>query len=138
MDRNSKDRIHVTVDIIIRYKGGIILIERKYEPLGLAIPGGHIELHESCEQAAVREAKEETGLNVVLIKQLKTYSDPKRDPRKRTVSIVFIAEGNGKLKAGDDAKEAHVFSLDEIPKNKLCFDHKQILIDYMNALEEDD
>ncbi|MBI3033447.1 NUDIX hydrolase [Candidatus Woesearchaeota archaeon] len=132
------DKIYVTVDIIIRYKGGIILIERKEQPLGLALPGGHVELDESCEQAAVREAKEETNLSVILLKQLKTYSDPQRDPRKRCISVVFIGEGFGQLKAGDDAKEAHVFSLDKIPRDKLCFDHKQILIDYMNDIEEDE
>lgn len=135
---SDQNKIHVTVDIIIRYKGGIVLIERKVPPLGLALPGGHVELNESCEQAAIRESKEETNLDVVLLKQLKTYSDPQRDTRKRVISIVFIAEGFGTLQAGDDAKEAHVFSLDKIPKDKLCFDHKQILIDYMNDLDDED
>ena len=79
-----------TVDIIIEVVGGIVLIERKNKPLGWALPGGFVDYGESLEQAAVREALEETGLAIRLIQQLKTYSDPNRDPRHHTLSTVFI------------------------------------------------
>src|SRR5574337_953175 len=99
-----------TVDIIIELKGrGIVLIERKNEPKGWAIPGGFIDVGESAEDAAVREALEETSLKVRLKAQLHAYSDPKRDPRGPTVSIVFVAEAEGEPVARDDAKSAGVF-----------------------------
>jgi len=118
-----------TVDIIIEYKGGIVLIERKNFPYGWALPGGFVDYGESLEDAAVREAKEETNLDVKLICQLQTYSDPGRDPRQHTISTVFIAKGEGELKGKDDAKNAKVFSPENIPEN-LAFDHKKILEDY--------
>lgn len=123
----------ITTDIIIRYKGGIIIIERKNNPHGFALPGGFVDYGETLEKAAIREAKEETNLSVKLITQLKTYSDPKRDPRYHTISTVFIADGKGILKAGDDAKAAKVYKLDEIPK--LCFDHGKIIKDYKKWLK---
>ncbi|MCX5803690.1 MAG: NUDIX hydrolase, partial [Proteobacteria bacterium] len=88
----------LTVDIIIRYKGGIVLIERKNPPPGWALPGGFVEVNESLEEAAIREAKEETSLDVKLIEQFHTYSKPGRDPRFHTVSVVFIGDGEGILK----------------------------------------
>jgi 8-oxo-dGTP diphosphatase len=122
-----------TVDIIIRYKGGIILVKRRNPPFGWALPGGLLEPEETLEQAAVREAHEETGLDIKLLRQLHTYSDPKRDPRFRSITTVFIAEGKGDISAGDDAAEASVFHIDSLPE--LVFDHRQILMDYDN---EDD
>lgn len=123
-----------TADIIIeilRDDGarGIILIERKNPPYGWAIPGGFVDYGESLEQAAVREAKEETSLDVRLERQLHTYSDPARDPRKHTISTVFIASAEGEPVACDDAKKIGIFTEDEITF-PLTFDHRQILDDY--------
>ncbi|MFA6889205.1 MAG: NUDIX hydrolase [Candidatus Woesearchaeota archaeon] len=122
----------LTVDIIIRYKGGIVLVNRVSEPFGWAIPGGFVVFGETVEQAAMREAKEETNLDITIDKQFHVYSDPKRDPRgSHSITLVLIADGKGTLKAGDDAQEADVFSLDG-PLPKLVFDHAQILKDYVN------
>jgi len=117
-----------TVDIIIEYENGIILIERKHEPLGWAIPGGHVDYGESLEEAAVREAKEETSLEVRLLEQFHTYSDPNRDPRSHKISTVYIAKAKGKPKASSDAKNIKVFTKDNLPE--LVCDHKKILEDY--------
>jgi 8-oxo-dGTP diphosphatase len=117
-----------TVDIIIEVNGGIVLIERKNEPRGWALPGGFADYGESFEQTAVREAKEETGLDIELIEQLHTYSDPGRDPRMHTATTVFIAIAAGIPKAGDDASRAEVFPKDRIPS--LVFDHNIIIDDY--------
>ena len=123
-----------TVDIIIEMKQknkkkAIILIKRKNPPYGWAIPGGFVDYGESLEEAAVREAKEETSLNVTLKFQMHTYSDPKRDPRKHTVSTVFVAEARGTPEARDDAEEIGIFTEEEIDF-PLAFDHKKILSDY--------
>jgi len=120
-----------TVDIIIEYRGGVVLIKRKNEPVGWAIPGGFVDYGETLESAAVREAKEETNLDVELIRQFHTYSDPKRDPRRHTISTVFIAKGYGELKPGDDALEAGVFTEANLPE-PIVFDHKEILRDYFS------
>lgn len=121
----------IAVDIIIKFNDGIILVERKNSPLGYALPGGFVEYGETLEQAAIREAKEETNLDIKLERQFHSYSSPERDPRFHTISVVFIAQGFGKLKGGDDAKSAKVFSLDNLPE--LCFDHKEILDDFKNG-----
>ncbi len=121
----------LTVDVIIKYKGGIVLVKRNIEPVGWAIPGGHVEYGETVEQAAIREAKEETNLEVELIRQFHVYSDPKRVATKHAVSVVFIAKGSGELKAGDDAGSTKVFGRDEIPN--LCFDHNLMLEDYFSG-----
>jgi len=123
-----------TVDIIIEvFDGekvaGIVLIERKNEPFGWAIPGGFIDYGESAEDAAVREAKEETNLDVTLKYLLGVYSRPDRDPRHHTISTVFVATASGKPAAGDDAKNLAIFSPKTIPA-KLAFDHGEILRDY--------
>ena len=120
-----------TVDIIIEINGGIILIERANPPYGWAIPGGFVDYGESLEDAAVREAEEETSLKVKSLVQLHTYSDPDRDPRKHTISTVFIATGEGKPKARDDAKNLGIFTESNLPK-PLAFDHRKILKDYFN------
>ncbi|MFC1690981.1 NUDIX domain-containing protein [Nanoarchaeota archaeon] len=120
----------LAVDIIIKHSDGIVLVERKYEPFGCCIPGGFVDIGETVEQAAIREAKEETGLDVELERQFHTYSDPSRDPRSHSVAVVFIANAKGELKAGDDAKEAKIFSLDNLPE--LVFDHNKILEDFKN------
>jgi ADP-ribose pyrophosphatase YjhB (NUDIX family) len=125
---------HVTVDIIIRYQGGIVLIERKNPPPGWAIPGGFVDIGESLEDAAVREAKEETSLDVRLIEQFHTYSKPGRDPRFHTVSVVFIGDGKGTLQGRDDARKAEIFSEDSLP-DQIAFDHRAILADYFSYLK---
>ena len=119
-----------TVDIIIRRNQQVVLIERGNEPFGWALPGGFVDYGESLEAAAIREAKEETGLSLVNLKQFHAYSEPQRDPRQHTISIVFTAEGLGELKAGDDARTARYFPLAALPE-PLCFDHGIILQDYL-------
>lgn len=122
----------LTVDIIIRFRGGIVLVDRAKEPFGWSIPGGFVEFGETVEQAAIREAKEETNLDITIDRQFHVYSDPKRDPRgTHSITVVIIADGKGVLKAGDDAKDAMVFSLDK-PLPKMPFDHNRILQDYIN------
>lgn len=118
-----------TVDIIIRINGGIVLIERKNPPYGWALPGGFVDYGESLERAAVREAKEETSLDVRLLSQLGAYSDPVRDPRHHTISVVFIAEAEGIPKAADDALSVKIFTYETLPEI-LAFDHKKICMDY--------
>jgi len=123
-----------TVDIIIEIKGGIILIERKNKPFGWALPGGFVDYGESLEQAAVREALEETGLPINLKQQFKTYSTPDRDPRHHTISTVFIATAEGSPHAGDDASKADIFIQQDLPP--LAFDHEKILADYFTYNNE--
>lgn len=122
-----------TVDIIIemwdRPHRPIVLIERQNPPYGWAIPGGFVDYGESVESAAIREAKEETCLDVELLEQFHVYSAPDRDPRQHTLSVVFIAKAAGEARAADDAKTLKLFELWRLPK-KLCFDHGQILQDY--------
>ena len=118
-----------TVDIIIEVEGGIVLIERKNPPHGWAIPGGFVDYGETVEAAAVREAKEETGLDVRLTGMLGVYSDPDRDPRHHTISTVFIASADGLPVADDDAADAGVFTGEALPEN-IVFDHREILTDY--------
>ncbi|MGB2763073.1 MAG: NUDIX hydrolase [Candidatus Aminicenantaceae bacterium] len=123
-----------TVDIIIKIKredgqDGIVLIKRKNPPFGWAIPGGFVDYGESLEEAAVREAKEETSLDIQLKSQLHTYSDPNRDPRQHTITTVFVATAQGKPKARDDAQEIGVFTKEEM-NFPLAFDHNKILEDY--------
>lgn len=119
----------LTVDIIIECNDGIVLIERKNPPHGWALPGGFVDVGETIEHAAVREAREETSLDVSLIEQMHTYSDPGRDPRHHTVSTVFIAAAQGVPEGADDAKIAAVHTLDRLP-SPLVFDHAAILRDY--------
>lgn len=118
-----------TVDIIIEYGGGIVLIERKNPPHGWAIPGGFVDVGETVEEAARREAREETGLDVALERQFHTYSDPARDPRMHTISTVFIGTGEGRLEGADDALRAKVFTRETLP-GPIAFDHARILEDY--------
>ncbi|MDB9822747.1 NUDIX hydrolase [Deltaproteobacteria bacterium] len=118
-----------TVDIVIEMKGGILLIRRKNPPYGWALPGGFVDYGESLERAAIREAKEETSLDIELLGQLGAYSDPARDPRHHTISVVFLAKAEGLARAGDDAIEIGLFNHDNLPDD-LAFDHDRILHDY--------
>ena len=120
----------LTVDVIIRLpQGGIVLIERKNPPYGWALPGGFVDYGESLETAACREAKEETGLELEGLQQFRAYSDPARDPRHHTVTVVFTAQGKGSLRADDDAKQVGIFSEPQLPA-PIVFDHARILADY--------
>lgn len=120
-----------TVDCIIELPGErIVLIRRKNPPLGWALPGGFVDEGEPLHAAAAREAREETGLTVELVEQFFTYSDPKRDPRKHTVSTVYIGRAQGEPQGADDAAEARTFPLTALPPD-LCFDHGTILSDYL-------
>lgn len=118
------------VDIIIEIDSkGIILIKRRNPPSGWAIPGGFVEYGESLEDAAVREAKEETSLNVELIEQFHTYSDPRRDPRFHCISTSYIGKAKGIPEAKDDAAEIGIFNQTNLP-DEIAFDHRIILRDY--------
>jgi ADP-ribose pyrophosphatase YjhB (NUDIX family) len=118
----------LAVDIIIEKDGKIVLIKRKNFPKGWAIPGGFVRYGESVEDAAIREAKEETNLKISSLKLIGVYSNPKRDPRFHVVSIAFSAKGKGKIKAGSDAEEIRLFSISKVPK--LVFDHNKIIKDF--------
>lgn len=125
-----------TVDVVIfDPERGVLLIKRKNSPHGWALPGGFVDYGETVEEAAVREAKEETGLDVLLTRLLGVYSDPKRDPRMHTMSVVFTAQAfrPESAAAADDAGDLRFFPLDELPE--LAFDHDKILADFKRELE---
>ena len=122
---------YLTVDVLIELENQIVLIERKNAPHGWAIPGGFVDYGESVEQAAIREAEEETRLRVTLKELLYVYSSPQRDPRQHNVSVVFIAEAEGVPEAADDAKNLRLAAVGDWPK-PLCFDHARILEDYVS------
>jgi 8-oxo-dGTP diphosphatase len=122
-----------TVDMLIELDGKpgtLVFIERKNEPHGFALPGGFVDEGEWVADAAVREAKEETGLDVELVELFHVYSDPARDARKHTMSTVFIGRARGEPKGGDDAARCIVCTPDELPGN-LVFDHALIVSDYL-------
>ena len=122
-----------TVDIIIEYQDrGLVLIQRSKPPWGWALPGGFVEYGETLEAAARREAREETGLEVELLGQFHAYSEPHRDPRGHTITMVFVARGYGVPQAGDDARSLGVFAPEQLP-DPLAFDHGQILADYLKV-----
>ena len=119
----------LTVDTVILFKNRLVLVKRKNPPYQgkFALPGGFVEIGESTEKAASREAFEETGLNVTIIKLIGVYSDPKRDPRGHTVSVCYLAKGEGILKSGSDAAAAELFEFCSIPE--LAFDHNKMIND---------
>ncbi len=127
--RNPAPTVDLIIEMTDRPHRPIVLIERLNLPYGWALPGGFVDYGESVEAAAVREAKEETALDVALVEQFYVYSDPKRDERKHTLSVVFIATAVGAPIAQDDAKSLSVVNPWEMPQT-LCFDHGQILQDY--------
>ena len=127
------DLPRLTVDLIIQMKGDarqIVLVKRSNPPAGWALPGGFVDYGETVETAAAREALEETSLQVKLLRQFHVYSDPRRDPRGHTVSIVFIASAEGDPVGGDDAAEARVFDVNALP-TEIAFDHRQLIQDYL-------
>ena len=125
-----KNPIPTTDAVIAGPDGRIVLILRKNEPRGWALPGGFVDQGEELSAACRREAREETGLDVEMVAQLFTYSDPRRDPRKHTISTVYACRASGEPKGADDAAEARWFAESEIPFDELCFDHAEILRDY--------
>ncbi|MEL7036856.1 MAG: NUDIX hydrolase [Cyanobacteria bacterium J06592_8] len=128
--RNPTPTVDIIIELTDKPNRPIVLIERRNEPYGWAIPGGFVDYGESVETAAQREAQEETGLEVTLIEQFYVYSDPNRDPRQHTLSVVFLAIAKGEPVAADDAKNLDIFEPWRIPTN-LCFDHDRILEDYL-------
>ena len=123
-----------TVDVLIRIGRGLVLVLRRNEPHGWALPGGFMDVGETCEAAAVREALEETGLHVTLESLLGVYSDPARDPRRHTITVAYTATADGVPVGMDDAAEAQVFELDELP-SPIVFDHARIIADYRRFLD---
>ena len=124
-----------TDGIIEVYEGerfrGIVLIERRNEPRGVALPGGFVDVGESTEAACVREMREETGLEVSIRRLHGVYSDPSRDPRFHTISVVYLCRAEGEPVGGDDARTALIVALEAIPWEELRFDHAKILKDYL-------
>ncbi len=112
---------------------GIVLIERKNPPHGMALPGGFVDIGEKVEDALLREMKEEVSLDVSISRLLGVYSDPARDERFHTVSAVYVCRAEAMPVAADDAKKAYVYALDDLPMEKLVFDHRQIIGDYLAA-----
>ena len=122
-----------TVDIIIEFQDrGLVLIERANPPPGWALPGGFVDYGETLEAAAIREAREETGLTVTLLGQFHTYSDPRRDPRQHTITTVYVAQGEGQPQAADDARRLAIFAPEQLPP-VLAFDHSLILSEYLKV-----
>lgn len=121
-----------TVDIIIEIKDKIVLIKRRNPPHGWALPGGFVDYGESVEMAAQREAREETGLELTELRQFHCYSEPQRDPRRHTISVVFVARASGELRPGDDAADVGLFDEKKLPE-VIAFDHRQILFDYFRG-----
>ncbi|MFC2170853.1 NUDIX domain-containing protein [Calditrichota bacterium] len=121
-----------TVDVIIDYHGGIVLIDRKNSPFGWAIPGGFVDYGETTEETAHREMVEETGLRLENLRLFTVRSDPHRDARFHTITVIYTADGVGELTAGDDAAAAQVFHPGNIPE-EMAFDHRDILDFYFKS-----
>ncbi|MFI3190282.1 NUDIX hydrolase [Crenothrix sp. D3] len=119
----------IIIELIDQPNRPFVLIERAHEPFGWAIAGGFVDVGETVEHAAIREAKEETCLDVKLTALLGIYSDPSRDTRGHTVTAVYIAEATGMPMAADDAKNFGIYTLDNLPE-VLAFDHAQVIADY--------
>jgi 8-oxo-dGTP diphosphatase len=127
--KNPKPTVDLLIELVDR-PGELVFIERANEPKGMALPGGFVDEGEWVADAAVREAKEETGLDVELVELFHVYSDPARDKRMHTVSTVFIAQARGMPVGGDDAESAIASAPDQLPQ-QLVFDHARIVADYI-------
>jgi len=135
-------RAALTVDAIVYVKERdeifLLLIQRGNEPFlkKWALPGGFVNIDELLETAGKRELEEETGLKVEKMTQFKTYDALHRDPRHRTISVIYYTELDEKrqVKGGDDAAYAGWFPVSDLPD--LAFDHKQILIEFFNYLKQ--
>jgi len=125
----------LAADAVILFQDGIVLIRRNNPPYQgcYALPGGFVEIGETVEEAAIREAREETGLDINLLGLVGVYSDPARDPRGHVVSVAFLARASGRLQSGSDARSAQVFPREELPR--LAFDHEQIIGDALHLAE---
>jgi 8-oxo-dGTP diphosphatase len=121
--------VDVVIELVDRSTRPVVLIERRHPPHGCALPGGFVDIGETVEAAARREALEETGLDVELVSLLGVYSDPARDPRGHTVSVVYIGHARGEPCAGDDAGAVRIIDPQAPPP--LAFDHARILSDYL-------
>lgn len=134
MNREIKTPL-LAADAVILFQEGIVLIRRNNPPFQgcYALPGGFVERGETVEKAAIREAKEETGLDIDLQGMVGVYSDPARDPRGHVVSVAFLARGKGRLQSGSDARSAEVFSWKELPR--LAFDHDRIIRDALHLAQ---
>ena len=129
----------VAVDgIVLLYKEnvfvGMVAIERKNPPFGLALPGGFVDVGESCESAVVREMKEELSLDTEIVKMFGVYSEPERDPRGHVISVVYILKSDGIPVAKDDAKSIKIIGLNNFENFDFAFDHKKIIKDYVSSL----
>jgi 8-oxo-dGTP diphosphatase len=139
MEKQTRDKIECCTDMIAIYHAQLVMIERLNEPKGLALPGGRLEYGESLEQCAVREFKEETGLNFSIDKQFKVYSDPSRDPRGHKVSVVFIGRAKGEIVNESGKTKVVLIDLSNLPpKENFAFDHYRILQDYLKYLKGGD
>ena len=125
----------LTVDVIIGLDDHIVLIRRKNPPYGWALPGGFVDYGETLEAAAVREAKEETSLDITFLSLLGVYSDPKRDPRQHNISAVFVARAEGRPRPADDAAGLGLYRRETLPED-LAFDHGKILGDYFKRCSQ--
>ncbi len=126
----------LAADTVLLFQGKLVLIRRKNPPYKgfYALPGGFVEIGETTESAAVREAKEETGLDAMILDLIGVYSDPGRDPRGHMVSIAYLAEGSGEMVSGSDAASAEVFPMDSLPP--LAFDHRKIIEDATSLMQK--
>ena len=127
--KNPAPTVDVLIELVDR-PGELVFIERAHDPIGLALPGGFVDEGEWAADAAVREMKEETGLDVELVELFHVYSDPSRDHRRHTMSVVYIGRASGQPIGGDDAARAIVCNPDSLPQ-PLVFDHALIVADYL-------
>lgn len=134
----NKETPSLAVDCIVMVPGGVVFIERKYPPLGFAIPGGFVDVGETLEQAAIREMKEELNVDVEILGRLGIYDNPKRDPRRHVVSVVFVGKSDKTPVAGDDAKDTKLVRIPAYSDVKslginLVFDHEEIIRDFVRS-----